>query len=555
MRTEKENDPTFDITIAINTTIPKTTFKAKTKANLFYTDTTASFKVTSSEKIVTIANVESPATTGFVVQNYNSATGILTVKAVGLNSSTVTDFSAKESDLRSVSFDIYYDGYEKQTATVAVPTQNVKPSYSVNEIYPFETTKVDDNAWVIDNKTKNKVLLTTNYSVGAVIKVTPKNEMVRVEKNGSYLKVKYSGEKKTINYQVELYNTKEWTSSIVLKGKISKKKTPTTVLDKKSIILNMRYNAYDNEENKKNKMVKLEVSAKNNPLTINGITVEGANEKSRTLLSENYLQYNLGTNKGQPQLELILNNSNRGNLKAGTYKFNVVARIGEMGSDEGRTIGKTTLTIKLVDKEPAIKLSAKGSINLVDRENTSILYTPKVSNATAKVQNVRIKSQDQSQEYKDFFTAQLTSDGKIEIQATKGKDMSTAVRYPIVLTITLDNGFEAMPTVYIKPKNKLPNIKASISKVKLYKSAGNTESWAVETGDFGELKNITIVENKTSANFILTDKGNGSVSIKLKSAARKKLKPGNYTVSYQVAMKDAAINSKPKTLKMTITVK
>ena len=141
-----------------------------------------------------------------------------------MNSSTVTDFSAKESDLRSVSFDIYYDGYEKQTATVAVPTQNVKPSYSVNEIYPFETTKVDDNAWVIDNKTKNKVLLTTNYSVGAVLKVTPKNEMVRVEKNGSYLKVKYSGEKKTINYQVELYNTKEWTSSIVLKGKISKKK-------------------------------------------------------------------------------------------------------------------------------------------------------------------------------------------------------------------------------------------------------------------------------------------------------------------------------------------
>ena len=51
------------------------------------------------------------------------------------------------------------------------------------------------------------------------------------------------------------------------------------------------------------------------------------------------------------------------------------------------------------------------------------------------------------------------------------------------------------------------------------------------------------------------DKGNGSVSIKLKSAARKKLKPGNYIVSYQVAMKDAAINSKPKTLKMTITVK
>ena len=45
----------------------------------------------------------------------------------------VTDFSAKESDLRSVSFDIYYDGYEKQTATVAILKQ--QPVFSAGSPY------------------------------------------------------------------------------------------------------------------------------------------------------------------------------------------------------------------------------------------------------------------------------------------------------------------------------------------------------------------------------------------------------------------------------------
>ena len=70
-----------------------------------------------------------------------------------------------------------------------------------------------------------------------------------------------------------------------------------------------------------------------------------------------------------------MNAGKRGTVKAGTYKLDLFATIRLL--EQEITIKKATLTIKLTeaDKAKITLASPKGKINLVDRENTSVIYT------------------------------------------------------------------------------------------------------------------------------------------------------------------------------------
>jgi len=64
---------------------------------------------------------------------------------------------------------------------------------------------------------------------------------------------------------------------------------------------------------------------------------------------------------------------------------------------------------------------------------------------------------------------------------------------------------------------------------------------------------IVRVEDKNGKYFEFTSVGD-MVTVSLTDEASK-LKPGKYTISYQVYMEGAAYNVKPTTLKLTVTVK
>ena len=93
--------------------------------------------------------------------------------------------------------------------------------------------------------------------------------------------------------------------------------------------------------------------------------------------------------QGIKAIELGLNEGKRGAVKPGTYKLEIraVVRV----ADQRYTIKKSVLTVKLTEVGSAkVKLaSPKGKINLIDRENTSVVYTPKVSGVESTVESVR----------------------------------------------------------------------------------------------------------------------------------------------------------------------
>ena len=141
------------------------------------------------------------------------------------------------------------------------------------------------------------------------------------------------------------------------------------------------------------------------------------------------------TSQGIKSISLGLNAGKRGMVKAGTYKLDLYATVKVL--EQEITIKKATLTIKLTeaDKAKVTLTSPKGKINLIDRENTSVIYTPKVSGIDSSVKSVSVTG-----ESSEYFTASLNADSKVEVKIKAGKGMSSKQSYPVTIQSVLQNG-------------------------------------------------------------------------------------------------------------------
>ena len=537
IRTRMSVNLTVDVTITVDTNKPKITFKAKTVPNLFYTNTEAVYTVTSSNTILDITNdIEkgSVIEKGFEVIGFDRTKKQLTIRVKGLTAENVSEFANKKSDLCKVNVLVKYDGYGTISETIKLSPQNKKPQYKIKEI-STTSWKPSFSTYLYDNKDKKEVILDASSSI------ISNTESIIAEKSADgRITVKYDGIKSK-SYKL-LFSSKNWTSSLVLTGKISVVKNIATVLGQKSITLNMAHSKTANG------VVVIPVEAKNNMNRIRNVEYLGANKNSEKLLESGYLR--IDYNEQGQQLEIGLADTVPEGIKAGTYTIAVKGYLYE----DGLALTKTNLKIILVSdtKKPTVKLTPKSNINLIDRENTAILYTPKIQNMTASITAVKATGADAK-----YFKARLLSDGRIEVKAISDMPMSTTTRYTLGLEMSFDN--HALPVttnVIIKPVNKLPSIKASATKATIYRDSGNIVKWNVyNAGDFGSIESIAIVEDNTSAKFDIKVSKTNIVSVSLKPEVKRTIKKGKYVINYQVNMKDAAQNAKPKTLKMTITVK
>ena len=228
-------------------------------------------------------------------------------------------------------------------------------------------------------------------------------------------------------------------------------------------------------------------------------------------------------------------------------------------ADQKYTIKKSVLTVKLTEVGSAkVKLaSPKGKINLIDRENTSVVYTPKVSGVESTVESVRVVGENAQ-----YFTATLNADNKVEVKAIEGKSMSVKDTYPVNLQFQLKNKLTIDSVVKIKPVNKLPKLVFTPAKCNLYRSNSNkyTTSLQLKNSEI-DMEKITGIRidsgSKTNTDsFLLVNNvtKNGTVSFNL-AGDRLRIKKGQYKVKCLVTFRDADPESKPAAVTMTITVK
>ena len=142
------------------------------------------------------------------------------------------------------------------------------------------------------------------------------------------------------------------------------------------------------------------------------------------------------------------------NLATGKYKYIV-----RMWSENTRTV-YTNITVNIVDAAPqkCLKLKGKGTIDILNREDTAVTYTVKTSNLQGRLVACHLIGPDANK-----FDVDGVNGGKIVVKASKNATLSTKVAYKVVPVLIFegDGGYEysiKADTQKIKVKQGKPKV-------------------------------------------------------------------------------------------------
>lgn len=188
-------------------------------------------------------------------------------------------------------------------------------------------------------------------------------------------------------------------------------------------------------------------------------------------------------------------------------------------SVEGKLV---KITVKIYSADISVNLSAKGKLNLLDREFTeyttknSVVYTPAFKNLKDQVEDVRIFDADganpsYNDEESEFFRAEVLSDGKIYVSPKPDAEIDNNKTYSVKLWMSLkdyqfasaNGGGTWSKVMKIKTAQTLPKIKTDKSAVSLYLSnKAYASSFVVEKSDekaIGKIESISFGTEDTKA--------------------------------------------------------
>ena len=222
------------------------------------------------------------------------------------------------------------------------------------------------------------------------------------------------------------------------------------------------------------------------------------------------------------------------------------------GSDWAKEI-KLTHRITVTDKKPTVKLSAKGKLDVLNPAS-EIIYTPKLTNATGTITDVRLDGQDAN-----LFNAEVV-DGLAHLKLAKsGENYATKKTYKVTPVVILLGEEITGSTLSVKVTQsamklaKLPNRTVYQSQtaplaVKLtVTSPANAKIGDVQLNAKTTAALWNALENAGGINFEAD-----TVTFPAKAFAA--LKPGRYTVILDVFPSNAAADTKPIQAKFTLTV-
>ena len=238
-----------------------------------------------------------------------------------------------------------------------------------------------------------------------------------------------------------------------------------------------------------------------------------------------------------------------GNSTGGSHSlYAVVSRNGE----EVTLPTPLTLKVQTYDKAPAVKLAAKGKLDVLN-PNSEIVYTPKLANCLGTVEDVQLTGADC-----DLFEAEVV-DGRIHLTMVEGGEYATRATYKVTPVLTVCGQDITGPTLSIKVTQsalklaKLPNRTAYQSQTApLAVKLNVTSPASAEIGDVQLNAKTTAALRNALENAGGIQADEAAVSFPAKAFAA--LKPGRYTVILDVTPSNAASDTKPTQAKFTLAV-
>ena len=222
------------------------------------------------------------------------------------------------------------------------------------------------------------------------------------------------------------------------------------------------------------------------------------------------------------------------------------------GSDWAKEI-RLTHRITVTDKKPTVKLSAKGKLDVLNPDS-EIVYTPKLTNATGTITDVRLEGQDAN-----LFNAEVV-DGLVHLKLAKsGENYSTRKTYKVTPVVTLLGKDITAPTLSIKVTQSALKL-AKLPNRTVYQSqtAPLTVKLAVTSPANAEIGDVRLNVKTTAALRNALENAGGiqadEATVTFPESTFAALKPGKYTVILDVTPSNAATDTKPIQAKFTLTV-
>jgi len=502
--------------VTINVTQPKATVKQEVKPNIFYADAKAVYKVKSSYAIERIEDASGTSEACFHVSSYDPKGGLLTLEPYGITEN-IESYKSKNSDALKAKVRIIYEGYATPVEmTIKVNVQNKKPSLKINTASLIKNSGMDEALTTVLNGK-------TVYDLSSA-EVNALTESVDVSVLDGKLRLNYDGTS-NVTYRVNIQD-RNWTQAVTLKGKLQMVNADALAMqaEKTKVTVN-----------------KACLSTVAIPVAIKGNSA---------------LEPNINLNYNESALDVVYNNgaveiTALEDTPDGTYKIEVGGSLDIAGQTVN--IKKAVIKITVTSKAASVKLFASGKINIADREYSATTYTPTLKNMDAELIETEVVETNEDSLYLESFYTYVDENGKVVLKAMPGKPLSAGKTYEISIASRFDNGYEAITKVKIKPVNKLPKVKASLTKGTLYKAGVDSSLRIKLTLDSKyTVSSIKQVEDAFSKYFTVERDSSGMVLIKL-SEEGMKLQSGTYTVSYQVLIADAD-NTKPIKQNVKVTV-
>ena len=223
------------------------------------------------------------------------------------------------------------------------------------------------------------------------------------------------------------------------------------------------------------------------------------------------------------------------------------------GSDWAKEI-RLTHRITVTDKKPTMRLAAKGKLDVLNPAS-EIVYTPKLTNATGTIENVRLEGADG-----DFFNAKVDNNGIIHLKLAKsGENYSTRKTYKVTPVVTLLGKDITAPTLSVKVTQSTLKL-AKLPNRTVYQSqtAPLAVKLAVTSPANAKIGDVQLNAKTTAALRNALEAAGGinfeADTVTFPASAFAALKPGRYTVILDVFPANAASDTKTTQVRFTLTV-
>jgi len=318
------------------------------------------------------------------------------------------------------------------------------------------------------------------------------------------------------------------------------KKTPKVKLSKASVQLNAdsAFKAYD--------AATIQVMWKDEAVfTPDKITISAVNATSQKVLNKGIL---FDVNK-----DIVTVKLNNTEVAKGSYKFKVNVKT------ENEYTASKVLTVKVVPMEiaKAVKVSAKGNIDVLNRTGSYVTVTPALKGVNGTVVKAELTGG-----FKHLFEEPVIENGKLFIYAKEDVNLITKYDYKVKLTLTLENALgETMEIATSNLKLRCRQGKAKITATPknsvFYSNAYNSIKIDLAATLKGaadpKVTAVELLNNKKAFDYSY-DSENQRITVTMKNNGEA-VKGKSYNLQFKVTLAGQADNEKATVIKYKVTVK